>query len=244
MRADRQIVLAWSMTAVLVGASVLGALLVAGDNGEGLLTLFRRLEDWSETAPWTAALTFTAIFALTTALTLPTATVLCVSAGYLFGTVTGTLVSLAGAVGGAMLTFALMRFIAGDRVRDFLLTGRTRGLIRLLERDAFFYLVAFRIVPVAPFFAINAAGAMIGIPVQRYFVATALGLAPIMLVYASVGSGLDTLLEAGRISGPAVILEPKIALPLLALLVLLAAGTYLRRRVARRRQRRDQPHGG
>lgn len=238
MRPDGPTILAWLLTLVLIGASLFGAWMMTGENVEGLIALFERLEDRSLRRPFSTALAFAALFAFTTALTLPTATVLCVCAGYLFGTLTGTVVSMVGAVGGATITFVTVRFLAGERVRNFLLRGRTQGLVKLLERDAFFYLVTFRIVPVAPFFAINAAGALIRISARRYLIATAVGLLPITLVYASVGAGLGTLIEAGEVRGPAVLLEPRILLPLLAVIVVVGAGIYARRAVRRRRERR------
>ena len=158
----------------------------------------------------------------------------------MFGVLTGTFVSIIGALGGALITFASMRFIAGERVRNFLLRGRGRSLVHLLERDAFFYLLALRVVPVAPFFAINAAGAMIRISTARFLLATALGLAPLVLVYVSVGAGLETLLEADRVDGMDVLLRPRVFLPLFALLLVLVLGILARRIVLRRRRLKGQ----
>jgi len=236
VKPDWPTLFAWLLMLVLVGASLFGAWMLSGENLGGLATLFERLEARSVGQPVSTALVFASIFALTTALTLPTATLLCICAGYLFGAATGTLVSLIGALGGATITFVTVRFLAGERVRDFLLRGRSQGLIHMLERDAFFYLVVFRIVPVAPFFAINAAGALIRISPHRYLLATALGLAPITLIYASVGSGLETLIESGRLRTPALLREPRIILPLAALAAVLVAGLLGRRSVQRRRR--------
>ncbi|MEX2497556.1 MAG: VTT domain-containing protein [Wenzhouxiangellaceae bacterium] len=233
---DRPTLLAWGLTAALVGASVVGAWLLTGENVEGLLALLERLSFRSEYRPLSTAIVFIAIFALSTALTLPTATMLCIAAGYLFGMLTGTVVSMAGALCGALITFMSMRFIAGERVRAFLLRGRAHRLVRLLERDAFFYLVALRIVPVAPFFAINAAGAMIRISARRFLLATGTGLLPIVLVYTSVGSGLETLVQAGRVVGPEVLLRPRVLVPLMALLAVLLLGILARSMILRRRR--------
>ena len=238
MKPDRPTLLAWSLTVILLSASAAGAWMLSGKNVDGLLALLERLEYRSELRPLATAMVFGAIFALTTALTLPTATILSVAAGYLFGTLTGFLISMAGAMSGAMITFLGVRFVAGERVRSFLLRGRTHRLVRLLERDAFFYLIVFRVVPVAPFFAINAAGAMIRISLCRFLLPTAIGLAPIVLVYTSVGTGLDTLLQAGSIGGPEALLRPRILLPLLALLVVLLLGVVARLVFLRRRRRR------
>lgn len=243
MKPDRPTLLVWGLTALLVGATAVGAWMLSGENIEGLLALIERLEYRSEFRPLSTAAVFVLIFALTSGLTLPTATLLCLAAGYLFGVMTGSIVSMLGALGGALMTFAGMRFIAGERVRNFLLRGRTRSLVHLLERDAFFYLMALRVVPVAPFFAINAAGAMIRISTRRFLLATALGLAPLVLVYVSVGAGLETLLEDGRVNGTEVLLRPRVLVPLLALLLVLVIGVFARSMVLRRRRRRGRPGG-
>lgn len=238
MMPDRPTLLVWGLTALLLAATALGAWMMSGENIEGLLALVERLEYRSEYRPLSTTAVFVVIFALTTGLTLPTATLLCLAAGYLFGLTVGSIVSMAGALGGALITFVGMRFIAGERIRNFLLRGRTRRLLQLLERDAFFYLLALRVVPVAPFFAINAAGAMIRISLRRFLLATALGLVPPVLVYVSVGAGLETLLGAGRVSGPEVLLRPRVFVPLLALVLVLVLGVLARSVVLRRRRRR------
>jgi uncharacterized membrane protein YdjX (TVP38/TMEM64 family) len=238
VKPDLQVLLAWLFMVALIAISLFGAWMMSGENMDGLMALFERLEQRSLERPWSTAAAFALLFTIATALTLPAATLLCVCAGYLFGTLTGTLVSVAGGIGGAAVTFVLVRFLAGERVRDFLMRGKTGNLVQLLERDAFFYLVAFRIVPVAPFFAINAAGALLRITTRRYLLATGLGLAPITLIYASVGAGLETLIEAGTVRGPSVMLQPRVLLPLLALVLVLIAGGMTRRAVRRRRRRR------
>jgi len=243
VKPDRPTLLVWGLSALLFAASALGAWILSGENTDGLLALIERLEYRSEHRPLSTTLVFGLIFALTTGLTLPTATVLCVAAGYLFGTLVGTLVSIAGALAGALITFTGTRFVAGERVRDFLLRGRTHRLVHLLERDAFYYLMALRAVPVAPFFAINAAGAMIRISARRFLLATGLGLAPIVLIYVSVGAGLEALLEAGRVNGLEVMLRPRVLAPLLALLVLLMLGIAARRIFLRRQGRLGSDQG-
>lgn len=236
MKPDWPTLVGWLLMLALIAASLIGAWMLSGENVDGVLALFERLAERGVERPVSTALAFVAIFALTTALTLPTATLLCICAGYLFGIPTGTAISLAGAIGGAAITFITVRSLARERVRDYLLRGRTRGLIRMLERDAFFFLVVFRIVPVAPFFAINAAGALIRISPGRYLLATALGLIPITLIYVSVGAGFETLLDAGELHAGDVLREPRIALPLLALVALLIGGLLGRRAVRRRRR--------
>lgn len=220
--------LAWLLGLTLVLASVIGVYLIVRDDGAAVLELLRLLEFRVAEHPVQAMVAFMLIMMITTCLTLPTATLLCLSAGFLFGTATGAALSVASALGGAVLTFLAIRFIAGERVRDFFLRGRSERVLLLLERDAFFYLMALRIVPVAPFFAINAAGGMIRISLPRFMLATGLGLAPIMLVYASVGAGVESLVDANHVSGFELITQPRVMVPLLALLILLGFGAVTR----------------
>jgi uncharacterized membrane protein YdjX (TVP38/TMEM64 family) len=221
--------------AILI-ASALGLLVLFRDDGQLLLLGLGRLESAIEASPLMAMLAFVLSMAVLTCLTLPTVTLLCLSAGYLFGALPGAILAWIGALSGATLTFLVLKFIAGDRVRGHLLGGRSGRLVELLERDAFFYLVALRIVPIAPFFAINAAGALIRIPLRRFALATALGLLPLLTIYVNVGASVDTLVEANRIDARAVLSQPRVFLPLLALLVVTGLGWALRRRIARRQQ--------
>ena len=226
--------LAWATGLLIVLASAAGLYVLFRDDGRLLLELLADLESTIAVAPLQAMVAFVLLMAVTTCLTLPTATVLCLCGGYLFGALPGALLSWSGALGGAVLTFLMIRFIAGERVREFFLRGRARRLIRLIERDAFFYLVALRVVPIAPFFAINAAGAMIRIHLARFTLATALGLVPLMAIYASVGAGVETLVEARQVNAAAVLGQPRVFVPLLGLVALLAFGWTMRRWMQRR----------
>lgn len=228
--------LAWGAGLAILVASVAGLIVLFRDDGQLLLIGLGRLETAIDAAPPTAMLGFVLLMTVLTCLTLPTVTVLSLSAGYLFGALPGAVLAWTGALCGATLTFLILRFIAGDRVRSLLLGGRAGRLVELLERDAFFYLVALRIVPIAPFFAINAAGAMIRVPLRRFMLATALGLIPLLTIYAHVGASVDTLVEANQIEARTILSQPRVLLPLLGLLGATALGWVLRRRMARNHQ--------
>ena len=75
-------------------------------------------------------------------------------------------------------------------------TGRIAPLLAILERDATWYLVLLRVVPIAPFFIINAAAALTRISARHFHVATTAGLIPTTLIYASLGGGIGSVLQA------------------------------------------------
>src|SRR5262249_46645692 len=62
--------------------------------------------------------------------------------------------------------------------------------------DAFSYLLFLRLVPVFPFFLVNLAPALVGVRVATFVAATAIGIIPATFVFASVGAGLDSVIQA------------------------------------------------
>lgn len=182
---------------------------------------------------WPVMASFVVTFAILSAIALPIGSLFCLVAGYLFGISLGFMASLVGSMAGATLTFYLVRSMGGARLRERLAQGRIDRLLKLLERDATWYLIVLRIVPIAPFFVINAAAALAWISAPRFFLATLAGLIPTTLIYAAVGNGLGSLVEARSMMGPALLLQPSIGLPLLGLVGLIMA-SFLAHRLIRR----------
>ena len=79
----------------------------------------------------------------------------------------------------------------------------TRGAGPLMTRiadgfreDAFNYLLFLRLVPAFPFWLVNLAPALFGVPLSTFVAATAIGIVPGTFTFASVGSGLDSVIAA------------------------------------------------
>lgn len=193
------------------------------------------LEAQAEQYPGRAAAVFMLAFVVLSLTTLPVVTVFCLAAGYLFGPASGIGFALLAGTAGATLTFVMVRLIGGQRLRKRLHQGRFERWLVLLEEDVTWYLIVLRIIPVAPFFLINAAAGLTGIGILHYVLATAVGLVPTTVVYVSVGSGLETLAESRELLGPGLLLEPRVGLPLLGLLMLIAAARVLQRHLRKRR---------
>jgi uncharacterized membrane protein YdjX (TVP38/TMEM64 family) len=204
---------------------------MAGAGQDWLFKLLALVESGKREHLAAMMLAYVLAFAVLATLTLPVGTLFCLAAGYLFGIPFGFLAAMTGALLGATLTFVLVRCFGGARVRQQLSVGRTAPWLGALERDATWYLILLRIVPVAPYFAVNAAAAVTGIGIWHFLLATAAGLVPTTIVYAAVGSGLESLLEARDMLGPALLLEPEIGLPLLGLVFIIIASWLIRRRL-------------
>jgi uncharacterized membrane protein YdjX (TVP38/TMEM64 family) len=168
---------------------------------------------------------YVVVYAASVTLSLPGATVLTVAGGFLFGAVLGGTMAVLSAVLGAALLFLAARTVVGDTLR-----ARAGPLLRRMEdgfrANAFSYLLFLRLVPAFPFWAVNLAPAVLGVPFRIFVLATAIGIIPGTFVYAAFGAGLGRLFAAGEDINLSDVLSPAmlgglIGLGVLALLPVL-----------------------
>jgi uncharacterized membrane protein YdjX (TVP38/TMEM64 family) len=156
------------------------------------------------------------VYAGAVALSLPGGAVLTVLGGLLFGTALGAVSAILGATIGATILFLSARHAFAD-----VLARRAGGFIAKLrpglERDGFSYLLALRLIPVCPFWLVNLAPALAGMPLAPYVAATLLGIVPASFVFASIGAGLHRVLEMGAQPDLGVVFSPPVLLPLVGL---------------------------
>ena len=62
--------------------------------------------------------------------------------------------------------------------------------------DAFNYLLFLRLVPVFPFFMVNAVAGLCRVTLRTFILATAIGIIPGAIAFALLGSGLDGVIDA------------------------------------------------
>lgn len=185
---------------------------------------------------WTTALlTYMAAYVVAASLTFPATGLLTAAGGFLFGWQVGFLAALVSSTLGAGILFFAARSAAGDDLRRRL-KGAGDRLARGFEADAFGYLVALRLAPVLPSFAVSVAAAFFRVPLRTFLAATFIGRAPATLAYALLGKGLDDVLANavadGRAPGVSDLLTPEIAMALGALSVLALVAMLVRRRSA------------
>lgn len=167
---------------------------------------------------------FAALYAAAVAVSLPGASVLTMAGGFLFGVLAGGGAAWAGAVLGASLIFLAARTAFGDALKAQ--AGSWLDKLAGGFRDnAFNYLLALRLTPVAPFFVVNVAPAFFGVKLRDFALATAIGIVPGTFVYAWVGAGLRTALRTGAEADPdsaarALLTSPAILGPVLGLAAL------------------------
>lgn len=140
---------------------------------------------------------YMAIYATATAMALPGVMWITISGGFLFGLTLGTVGTTLGATSGALVLFLMARYLFAESLR-----ARTGPFLKRFEdgfqRDAFFYLLGMRVMPIVPFFIANIAPAFLGVRASLFVLTTALGILPGVLAYAWIGAGLGAAFDAGQ----------------------------------------------
>lgn len=143
---------------------------------------------------------YLAVYVAAAALSFPATGLLTAAGGFLFGWPVGAAAALAGGTAGAGVLFLAARSAAGDGIRRRL-RGAGERLARGFEDDAFGYLVALRLAPVIPSFAVSVAAALFRVRPGTFLAATLIGRSPATLAYAVLGQGIDRVLAAAAAEG-------------------------------------------
>lgn len=184
-----------------------------------------------------ALLAYAALYVGVTALSLPGGALLTLAGGLLFGWLAAGLVTVLAATAGATLLFVVARSSLGAALSE----RAGPALSRLAEgfrRDAWSYMLFLRLAPVFPFWLVNLAPALLGVPLRVFVPATLIGIVPGTFAFAFIGAGLDTVLamasRACRAEGcPDLALKdfvtPELSLALVGLSVLALVPALARR---------------
>jgi uncharacterized membrane protein YdjX (TVP38/TMEM64 family) len=182
------------------------------------------------------AAVFVLVYVVQTAFSLPGAAILSLASGAIFGVLQGTLYVVSGATAGAVLAFLVSRTLLRDWVvKKF--GGRMEGIDRGLRENGLSYLLFLRLVPAFPFFLVNLACGVTGLPLRTYALGTLFGIMPGSLVFVNAGASLAAVESVSQVAGPRV-------LGSFALLGLFALLPTILKAVKRRRERNALPFDG
>jgi uncharacterized membrane protein YdjX (TVP38/TMEM64 family) len=140
-------------------------------------------------AAWGAwsALASIAIMVLHSFLPLP-AEIVPMANGMLFGPLLGVALTWIGAMLGAVLSFALARWLGRGFVRLFVSDERFQRLVRLSPRPG--TLLYVRLVPFISFNLVNYAAGLVGVPWWTFLWTTALGILPLSVAMVLLGGAM------------------------------------------------------
>ena len=165
-----------------------------------------------------ASIIFCLVYIISVTFSLPVALVLTLAGGALLGWAATVMIVVSATIGATIL------FIGARSVVSHTLRKRIGGLFDKFEKgfneDSFTYLLALRLIPVAPFWVVNIAPAFVGMKLGPFILATGLGIIPGTFIYVSIARGFDSILARGEVPDLSILGDIKIAGPLIALGVL------------------------
>lgn len=139
-------------------------------------------------------LAYGALYVVVVALSLPGALPLTLAGGLLFGWQVGGPVTVVAATIGATLIFLVAKTSLGDT-----LAARAGPWIARLregfQENALSYLLFLRLVPAFPFFVVNIAPALLGVPLRTYVLGTLVGIIPGTMAFSFAAAQLRTIIE-------------------------------------------------
>lgn len=133
------------------------------------------------------------LYTILVAASVPGGLLLTVSGGFLFGWLAGGIVTVFAATVGATLLFLIAETSLGVALHKKAGPWLTR-LEEGFKDNAMSYLLFLRLVPAFPFWLVNIAPAFLGVPIRTYVVGTFFGIIPGTMVFASLGTGLDSII--------------------------------------------------
>ncbi|OYV74152.1 MAG: hypothetical protein B7Z74_02770 [Deltaproteobacteria bacterium 21-66-5] len=108
-----------------------------------------------------------------------------------------------GATVGAILAFLVSRTLLRDWVvKKF--GGRMEGIDRGLRENGLSYLLFLRLVPAFPFFLVNLACGVTGLPLRTYALGTLFGIIPGSLVFVNAGASLAAIESVRQVASARV----------------------------------------
>ena len=147
--------------------------------------------------PIPSVLVYMVVYIASVALSLPGGLILTIAGGLLFGSLVGGLAAVMAATIGATLVFLIARTAVGETF-----SARAGPWLAKLsdgfKEEALSYMLFLRLVPAFPFWFVNIAPAVLGVPLKTFVIGTFLGIIPATFAFASAGAGLDSVVLAAK----------------------------------------------
>ncbi len=141
-----------------------------------------------------AILAYALLYIVVVALSLPGALALTLAGGLLFGWQIGGPVTVVAATIGATIIFLVAKTSLGETLAAK--AGPSINKLREgFQENALSYLLFLRLVPAFPFFVVNLAPALLGVPLRTYVIGTLFGIIPGTMAFSFAASQLGTVIE-------------------------------------------------
>ena len=151
--------------------------------------------------------------------------------GFIFGKWLGTLIIVFGLSIGATLLYMFANYFLKDLIEEKF-SSRFNNLTEKFKENEFTFFLIYRFVGGIPFFISNILPTIFNVKIRNFFLGSVIGMTPQLFVGASLGAGLNKILEENS-EAPSLLqllLTPDIYLPIIGIITLVLIGFLLRKK--------------
>jgi len=156
-------------------------------------------------------------------------TPLVIFAGFAFGTVLGSILSIFSFTIGATLLYIFANHYFKDLVEKYL-GSKYSGLKNNINQNELSYFFSLRVIPGIPFPIKNLLPVLFNMKLKNFFLATLFGEAIPIIISVSIFSGLSNAFESDKDLNLNLLFAPEIFFPLLALAVMSLIANYVKKK--------------
>ena len=156
-------------------------------------------------------------------------TPLVIFAGFAFGTVLGSILSIFSFTIGATLLYIFANHYFKDLVEKYL-GSKYSGLKNNINQNELSYFFSLRVIPGIPFPIKNLLPVLFNMRLKNFFLATLFGEAIPIIISVSIFSGLSNAFESDKDLNLNLLFAPEIFFPLLALAVMSLIANYVKKK--------------
>ena len=151
--------------------------------------------------------------------------------GFIFGKWLGTLIIVFGLSIGATFLYMFANYFLKDLIEEKF-SSRFNNLTEKFKENEFTFFLAYRFLGGLPFFISNILPTIFNVKIRNFFLGSVIGMTPQLFVGASLGAGLNKILEENS-EAPSLLqllLTPDIYLPIIGIIILVLIGFLLRKK--------------
>tara|TARA_B100001250_G_scaffold254982_1_gene219431 strand:+ start:1593 stop:2312 length:720 start_codon:yes stop_codon:yes gene_type:complete len=149
--------------------------------------------------------------------------------GFIFGKWLGTLLAAFGLTIGASLLYIFANYFLKDIVNKKF-SSKFKNLTYKFKKNEFIFFLIYRFVGGIPFFISNILPTIFNVKLQNFFFGSIIGMSPQIFVGASLGSGLNEVIQK-NIEAPSLmtlLFSPEIYIPIVIFVILLIVGIIIK----------------
>lgn len=154
---------------------------------------------------WQSVFLFILIYTAVIAVLIPGVPPLTIMGGFLFGVIPSIIYAGIGAVGGAMISFLLMRYVLNNTVRHKYAQKLQQFNEKIAAHGAASYLLMMQLSNLVPYSIIATLAALAHVSIFTFFWTTVIGSLPGWFVYSFAGRQLSSLHSVRDIFSPSII---------------------------------------